>query len=140
VPFTVTIPDHEQDAELGDRLELEADGILGWIVQGAREYLEGGLNPPDTVRLATDEYRSSEDAFGAWFHECCELDSGAFTPTAKLRESYYEWAQQNGAESLTSNALAERLTRRFLPGVTPVRRNRARGWLGLRLRERNGEV
>jgi len=133
VPFTVMIPDNEQEPELGARLELEADGILGWIVQGAREYLAAGLNPPDAVRVATDEYRSSEDAFAAWLDECCELDSRAFTPTARLRESYSEWAKRNGSEELTSNALAERLTRRALPNVTAQRSKRARGWKGLRL-------
>jgi len=140
VPFTVRIPEHEQEPELGARLELEADGILGWIVQGAREYLADGLSPPDSVRVATAEYRSAEDAFGTWLDECCELEIGAFTPTARLRESYGEWARRNGAEELTSNAITERLGRRPLPGIAPHRRKGARGWKGLRLvlEEREG--
>ena len=133
VPFTVTIPEHERDPELGHRLELEADGILAWIVQGAADYLAHGLNPPASVRAATDEYRQTEDAFAAWLDECTELDPEAFTPTARLRASYAEWAKRNGSEELTSNAITERLTRRGSPASTLTRRNRARGWKGIRL-------
>ena len=38
VPFLVTIPKDEQDVELADRLALEVDGILSWVVKGALEY------------------------------------------------------------------------------------------------------
>jgi putative DNA primase/helicase len=133
VPFTVTIPEHERDVDLGRRLELEADGILGWIVQGAAEYLAEGLNPPLSVRAATAEYRQGEDAFAAWLDECTELDTASFTPTAELRASYAEWARRNGSEELTSNAITDRLARRPLPGVSLTRSKRARGWKGLRL-------
>jgi putative DNA primase/helicase len=139
VPFTVTIPEHERDPELGHRLELEADGILGWIVQGAAEYLADGLEPPAVVRAATEEYRQAEDAFAAWLDECTELDPQAFTPTARLRASYAEWAKRNGSEELTSNAITERLSRRVLPSISLTRRNRARGWKGLRLLDDGGE-
>ena len=115
------------------RLELDADGILTWIVQGASEYLTDGLNPPASVRAATDEYRQAEDAFAAWLDECTELDPAAFTPTARLRESYAEWARRNGSEELTSNAITERLMRRPIPGLALTRSKRARGWLGIRL-------
>ena len=121
-------PQHERDPELGHRLELEADGILAWIVQGAAEYLADGLNPPPAVRAATDEYRQAEDAFAAWLDECTELDPSAFTPTARLRASYAEWAKRNGSEELTSNAITERLSRRPLPASrSPAATGRAAG-------------
>jgi putative DNA primase/helicase len=134
VPFTVTIPEHERDPELGHRLELEADGILGWIAQGAAEYLAAGLNPPAVVRAATAEYRQAEDAFAAWRDECTELVPEAFTPTARLRESYAEWARRNGSEELTSNAISERLSRRAGETLNQHRgATGARGWKGIRL-------
>lgn len=134
IPFAVTVPEHERDPELGHRLQLEADGILAWIVQGARDYLANGLNPPVAVRAATEEYRQAEDAFAAWLDECTELDREAFTPTARLRESYAEWARRNGSEELTSNAFSERLGRRAGNTLTQHRGAKgARGWKGIRL-------
>ncbi len=85
------------------------------------------------MRTATDEYRQAEDAFAAWLDECTELAPSAFTPTARLRASYGEWAKRNGSEELTSNAITERLSRRPLRGIALTRRNRARGWKGIRL-------
>ena len=85
------------------------------------------------MRAATEEYRQAEDAFAAWLDECTELDPQAFTPTSRLRASYAEWAKRNGSEELTSNAITERLSRRVLPTISLTRRNRARGWKGLRL-------
>lgn len=134
VPFGVRIPEEEQDPELPARLEAEADGILAWVVRGVAEYLADGLRPPQAVRAATAEYRSSEDAFGAWLAECCVVEEGAWTATARLRESYAAWAARSGAEELTSQAIAERLGARGLPGVEPARASKGtRGWRGIRL-------
>jgi putative DNA primase/helicase len=33
IPFTVPIPEHEQDETLGDKLDEELPGILNWIIQ-----------------------------------------------------------------------------------------------------------
>src|SRR5262249_3016733 len=34
IPFTVTIPPHERDEALGDKLQEELPGILAWIIEG----------------------------------------------------------------------------------------------------------
>src|SRR5207249_1644146 len=36
IPFTVTIPDEEQDHDLPTKLETELPGILRWAVEGCR--------------------------------------------------------------------------------------------------------
>ena len=47
IPWTVTIPDHEQDPAIEQQLALELDGILAWIVQGE----ENRRRLQDLVRL-----------------------------------------------------------------------------------------
>lgn len=138
VPFTVTIPAEERDPELGERLRREADGILAWIVRGAGEYLAGGLRPPERVLAATAEYRSAESTFGGWFEECCQLAAEAWTPTKALHESFMRWAQANGSDHLSANALAERLSSAAFPGVK-AQKKRARGWRGVSLRDEVGQ-
>jgi len=44
VPFTVTIPDHQQDRDLPNKLKGELSGILNWAVMGCTEWQAEGLN------------------------------------------------------------------------------------------------
>lgn len=125
VPFTVTIPKHEQDRDLPVRLAAEVDGILSWIVRGAIEYLERGLDEPDSVLAATAAYRDAESMFQAWVDERLTLGLG-WTSCADLLADYTDWARDNGAEELTSRAIGERLALR--EGCQPSKSRGARGW------------
>jgi putative DNA primase/helicase len=62
VPFAVTIPQHERDPELIQKLKEEWPGILAWAIEGCLSWQREGLNPPPIVRLATEEYLEAEDA------------------------------------------------------------------------------
>ena len=48
------------------KLQIEAPGILGWLVRGCVEWQRIGLAEPDCVMAATDAYRSDSDTIGAW--------------------------------------------------------------------------
>ena len=56
VPWEVNVPDEQQDKDLPAKLWAERDGVLNWILDGVRIWLECGLVVPDRVRAATDEY------------------------------------------------------------------------------------
>lgn len=85
VPWDVVIPDAEQDERLGEKLWDERDGIFAWLVEGAIDYLEGGLNPPDSVRVATDEYREESDPIGTFLISCCMI-TGEHTDSITSKE------------------------------------------------------
>jgi P4 family phage/plasmid primase-like protien len=59
VPFTVTIPPAERDLSLSHKLRAEWGGILGWALEGCLEWQARGLNPPASVRDATEASRPS---------------------------------------------------------------------------------
>ena len=59
IPFTVLIPEDERDADLGLKLQSEAQGILRWAVDGCAEWQQQGLNPPKVV-IFDGTNRSSE--------------------------------------------------------------------------------
>jgi putative DNA primase/helicase len=42
----------------------EADGILNWILKGVKNFLTTGLNIPNDVKSATEEYKSDSDLIG----------------------------------------------------------------------------
>lgn len=71
VPFDVQIPRDERDERFGEKLWAERAGIFAWLVEGLLSYLEIGLQPPQVVREATDEYREESDPLGTFLMTCC---------------------------------------------------------------------
>src|SRR5437867_6039937 len=61
VPFTVRIPDAEQDKALGEKLRAELPGILRWVVDGCLAWQRDGLGMPAEVQEATATYRAEMD-------------------------------------------------------------------------------
>ena len=84
VPFDVQIPASERDEALVAKLWAERAGIFRWLVEGLRDYLVGGLRPPEAVLEATSEYREESDPMGAFLLTCCAVTGLASdTITAK---------------------------------------------------------
>ena len=96
IPFTVTIPPNKRDRALPERLLAERDGILAWAVQGCLEWQQIGLQPPEAVMAATEEYFQAEDALGRWLEECCDLGPNRTGTTADLFAGWKAWAEANG--------------------------------------------
>lgn len=65
VPWGVKLSKHRVDKQLGRKLWLERDGILAWLVRGTLSYLQEGLNVPEAVTAATEEYRTDSNPIGA---------------------------------------------------------------------------
>ena len=80
IPFSVTIPEAEQDGELGAKLAEERAGILKWAIEGCLAWQRDGLQTPEPVRTATADYRADMDRLGQWIDERCIV-----TPTAKVQ-------------------------------------------------------
>jgi len=110
VPFNVTIPPEERDKDLLQKLEAEWPQILGWILDGCAEWRASGLQVPDSIRRATEQYVESEDVMGAWLEENC-VQEGEHDG-AILYENYARWcdAQHERAQSRRawSNVMLER--------------------------------
>jgi putative DNA primase/helicase len=96
IPFTVTIPPNKRDRTLPERLLAERDGILAWAVQGCLEWQQIGLQPPEAVMAATEEYFEAEDALGRWLEECCNLGPNRTGTSAELFAGWKAWAEANG--------------------------------------------
>jgi putative DNA primase/helicase len=110
VPFTVTIPREEQDRHLQNRLNAELEGVLVWIVQGARAYLKEGLDPPEAVATATEAYREEEDVLGAFIADRCLTGADLSAPAGPLFAAWKEWADAHGENAGTSTSFGRVLT------------------------------
>jgi P4 family phage/plasmid primase-like protien len=130
LPFTVTIPAAERDAELTEKLRAEWSGILQWMIDGCLAWQREGLNAPGIVRDATEKYLSAEDTPARWMEDCCVLSRACWTSASALFGSWEQWCEQNheypGAQKRFSESLESR-------GFQQVRTRAARGFTGIGL-------
>lgn len=139
VPFNVVIPEDEQDQELDARLQLEADGILAWAVDGYREYLDRGLDEPGSVRDATDTYHRNSDAVGRFIADRCVLSGLTKATTVQLHEAFTKWAATDGCEVISQREFAQTLDKRGYPTDKPVNGKRWRHGIGLQQELADGD-
>lgn len=130
IPFAVTIPPEDRDADLGAALQEEADGILGWMIDGCADWLKQGLNPPGSVVEAAKGYFEAEDQLGHWIDERCTIGPDHRATAAALFASWSDWARSSGQDPQSARFLGESLRARgFMSGKV----DRKRGWLGIGL-------
>jgi putative DNA primase/helicase len=137
IPFTVTIPDAQQDRGLLEKLRGEFPGILRWMVEGRLAWQRGGLGLPDAVREATQEYRASMDVIGQFFAECCAAGAKATAKAADLYRAYGVWCERNREHPESRRRFGEALSERGYQRGRDVLRHVV--WKGIRLRSEGSE-
>lgn len=75
-----------EDPGLKERLLAEAQGIASWAVRGAADWYQHGLNEPERVTLATDEYRQESDPFADWVEANFHAEAGGFVTSAEIKQ------------------------------------------------------
>lgn len=132
VPFTVAIPEAEQDGELPEKLRAEFPGILSWLVDGVLAWQrDGRLGQPDAIRQATAEYRASMDVVGGFLADRCESNPRAWAKAGDLYRAYLEWCEEGKEDAVSQRKFGEALGERGYtrkPGTGGVK-----GWKGLTL-------
>ena len=124
IPFTLSFVDEprqdnecKRDPYLSERLQAEAPGILAWLVRGCLAWQKEGLKPPDKVKLATEEYRESEDDIARFISECCVVGgAGQFVKAGELFQAYTRWAETNGLQKVGGRRFGEYIKRLFNVG------------------------
>jgi putative DNA primase/helicase len=112
IPFTVTIPDDEQDKALPAKLEGELSGILNWALAGCIEWQETGLAPPADVATATSHYQQAMDVMGQFLEQRCVTAGGAEAGATSLYRAYRDWCVATGEHSLNQTRFGTELTER----------------------------
>ena len=112
LPFSVVIPDAEQDHSLPQKLQAERAGILAWAVEGCLEWQRDGLGEPSAVTTATSEYRSEQDLIGAFLDECCRTGRNERERAATLYKLYRAWSEQHGERAVNQTRFGKALSER----------------------------
>ena len=124
------------DSELESKLKAELPGIMRWAIDGCLDWQANGLVRPEVVLAATDEYFESQDLFGRWFEEQCDIsDKKAWTATKDLYASWAAYARRSGEEPGDVRRFGPMIARRGLP---PKRIKVDRGFSGVCLIKTDG--
>jgi len=115
VPFTQVIPPERQDKNLPEKLQLEADAILRWAVDGWRAYEEHGLAEPPAVLAATATYRADSDAILRFIESECVTVPGVSATTRQLFTRWEAFATRDGADRITEKAFGQALDDKGFP-------------------------
>jgi putative DNA primase/helicase len=98
IPFLLSFVDEpaaknerKKDPDLQERLLKEASGILTWLVQGCLDWQKNGINPPQTVTEAGNEYRLDENPLQQFINDCCHVGTGHKVQAGKLHEAFTKW-------------------------------------------------
>ena len=92
IPFEVVFDETTCDSELAGKLRLELDGILRWAVEGCTDWQANGLKAPGKVRVATAEYRATQDVLGGFIAERCVMATTNRVSSKELWEAYVQWS------------------------------------------------
>ena len=118
VPFVALVfagcagPDITRDPDLPEKLKVEWPGILDWAIKGAVEWSIAGLQPPEIVRLSTDDYLATEDALGTWIAEDCRTGPLLKSTITRLFDLWRIWCEQTGEDPGSRKRFSQNLMAR----------------------------
>jgi len=113
------------------KLAAEAEGIFAWAVAGFHEWQKQGLNPPEVVRKATQEYFQKNDHIGMYLAERTVETPNAMTPVRMLFDDYRAWSRDFCVQALGLHQFGELLRSR---GIAQDRTSSERVWKGIAIR------
>jgi putative DNA primase/helicase len=112
IPWKVVIPPDERDEHLGDKLALELDYVLTWLVGGCLAWREYGLRDPAAVTEETSAYRAESDALGRFMAEKCMTGTPFLAKSSELFAAWSKWCADEGEDPGTQTAFSLDLTNR----------------------------
>ncbi len=135
VPWDVVIPAAERDLALADKLTLELDAVLNFLVTGYQAWRERGLDDPQEVMAATEAYRAESDALARFLDQRCLTGPHFHVRSAELFNAWSKWCADEGEEAGTQTAFSTTLTN---CGFDKKHTESGKRWTGLALAADDG--
>lgn len=133
IEFNREVPDNKIIDDLQGILATQhGPAILNWIIQGATNYNNNGLQEPAAVMAATAGYAHDQDTVTRFLEEACRLGGGdqVQVKVAIIRTAYERWCLEVGETPVIPKAFGLALGR---AGVTSTRTKAARFYQGITL-------
>lgn len=99
------------DKTLPQALQSEASGILNWLVEGYAMYKREGLDKPESITQATDDYIGEQDVFQMFVEEYYERDDNSREKTADVFIKYEAWCKIVGEQAVSRRKFCSEMKR-----------------------------
>lgn len=112
IPFTRHFEDHEQDKTLKTTLMQPENlfGILNWCIEGYKLFKSEGLEEPEEVKTATEEYRVESDRTAQFMAQCLKKEKGSEIKACNVYNRYKDWCSENGYKYESSQNFYKRVS------------------------------
>ena len=139
IPFTRTFEKDKQDKQLASKLQIETEGVLAWLVEGALLWQKEGLIPvPKAVEEATAQYQRESDILSDYIYERCVVRDDVQVKAIDLWKSYTAWEDDQGIsdkEKLGSKSFYVKIAEKF----TKIRTKEGKIYKGISLETSYGD-
>ena len=98
IPFNRHFEDNEQDKTLKTTLAEPENlsGILNWCIEGYKLFKAEGLEEPDDVKEATEQYKMDSDRISQFMEQCLKQEKGSELKATAVYTRYKDWCNDNG--------------------------------------------
>jgi len=112
-PVQLTVDEQRDFEDVMAEFEVEFPGILNWMIEGMRMFLEEGLVIPEAVARATQDYRDEMDPTAA-FCAACVRPSPCDKLTAKdFYHAYVNYTVDQGGKPISLTRFGLIMKRKF---------------------------
>jgi phage/plasmid-associated DNA primase len=118
---------------------------LNWLLDGWRLYMQVGLVDPQTVQVATKDYKGDSDPMGEWLSSCCVIGPDEELPAKDGFESFSQWQidtkvaeKYRWTQTKFGKELAERF-KKTIPTTGPHRKKTVYQGIRLQTEEEKAE-
>lgn len=113
VPWLIQIDKSAIDKMLSSKLRKEVAGVFAWMVEGALDYLNNGLNTPKQVTAASEEYRQESDGIGTFIRLACVVtgDTNDKEEPLDLYIAFEKFAEREGVFKVTRSTFEKRFSK-----------------------------
>ena len=101
IPFNRHFEEGEQDQGLKAQFAQSENlsGIFNWCLEGYKKYCKQGLEVPDAVKRATEDYKDDSDRIGQFIDAWIMEDKDSELRTSAAYQLYAKWCEENGYSS-----------------------------------------
>ena len=132
VPFKRYFAPEERDRGLLEKLKEELPGILQWAIRGCLEWQKQGLNVPESLKQATEDYRREQNVLGHFVEDELIENDKLKAACGQMYEHYKGWADKNGEYQMTATEFKERMEQRY---GEPKRTSAGKFWMGVGIKK-----
>ena len=131
LPFRHKFEEHEKDPKLEEKLWAERDGILSWMISGAKMYLQNGLKLSPRIKSENSTYRKDSDLIGEFLADDTIVNSNGRVLQSFLFERWRVWCKHNECQGGSKKLFTQSLSSR---GIRDMKSGDSRYYLGLELK------